>query len=155
MKTQICSVKKLNQRQCRNKSLNKVCDYHRYHPYLSGPKLKSYITRMRQRNYEENNDISDDDKMNVTNYKTKSVKFEDEIVKENKETNVKSTDWKLMLMCVMFSVGVFSYSNLNLLGETKTMLEESLLNYYKEIPDIYNNIVKSMTSLYAFYTNAA
>lgn len=97
----ICSVKKLNNRQCRNKSSNKICDYHRYHPYISSNGTKTYQRLTNRKRRIESEDVvktEDTDK-----YQSKRIRFSEREVKKERTNNT----LLMKLFVILFVLSLF------------------------------------------------
>lgn len=142
---QICSVKKLNKRPCRNKCKDEVCDYHRYHPYLTG--RRHVLLNKKRRSL----DLSED-----TTPSPKKVRFtENTDQKQYVDTNYQSIvldAWGVAL--VFFLIGLFivyNGANLNnLTTDVKKMIINVVGNMY---PVLVNRIYENTNHFDFFFLN--
>lgn len=128
----ICSVKKLNQRPCRNKCDNNICEYHRFHPYLSPKKRRLFKV-----------DSYDVVNIEKTNYKKNTYKNIN-----TKKKNTVINFWKVLIF--LFLVGVVSVKDyeldVNALYTVSNNVSETLMNSVRETMDGVSNVISGEVS---------
>lgn len=136
MKTRICSVKKLNKRQCRNKCNNQICEYHRYHPYLSDSITTNYLSKKRKFLEMVNS--------NNLSKTTKRVRFSEGVQRKNMFL---LTFWRILFMFSLFSLGGLIYNNEAVQSKTQLVLQyaRDSFNEYSEYMNEYSNYVYEKT----------
>lgn len=132
MKMRICSVKKLNKRQCRNKCQTQICEYHRYHPYLNGPMTTNYLSRKRRY-------LETMDSLNSLSKTVKRVRFS-ESKKKSKNVFLLSF-WNILFMFVLLGLGNLMYNTSVLYSNTQDIFE-----YFRDSANEYSNYVNEYSN---------